>query len=396
MLPLLAGLTLAWAAPSGAAAAAGNPFTNFSIPKELGYPRQITVGPDRALWFRHARRARPRHIGRLSTSGKYRAFPLPKGTAESHWLLALVRGSDGALWYPYGGYFGRMTVDGSVTRHPLPANVYTHPRAVTRGPDRALWFGATVVDYYDPYHPSATSSHSAIGRITVDGQVTQYPLPPRLAGAEVTSMTTGPDGALWFTSAARGALWYTKPGLIGRISTAGEVREFELPGFWNPTCARRNTCLPTSITSGGDGHLWFVPSLGNFGTIGNKIGRMSVNGRLQVFRDRCAARFSDTAVGPDGAMWFTAGDDDGTSYVGRITSRGTVKRWALPISANGRNTRSGFARSSSPGHIVGGPDNALWFTTTVFTIGRVAARIAHMPSTVSPPGGPRGCKRRGG
>ena len=57
------------------------------------------------------------------------------------------------------------------------------PEGITTGPDGALWFTNT--------------GNSSIGRITTSGVVTNY-----TSGSvtDPTSITAGPDGALWFTN----------------------------------------------------------------------------------------------------------------------------------------------------------------------------------------------------
>src|ERR1700722_1414596 len=57
------------------------------------------------------------------------------------------------------------------------------PRSVTTGPDGALWF--------------TEQSGNKIGRITTAGVITEFPVPT--AGSSPWGITTGPDGALWFT-----------------------------------------------------------------------------------------------------------------------------------------------------------------------------------------------------
>src|SRR5258708_33157406 len=70
---------------------------------------------------------------------------------------------------------------------------------------------------------------------------TEFPLPG--PGRTPGSITTGPDGALWFT----------EPGAnkIGRITTAGAVTERPIP-----TANSR----PAAITQGPDGPLCFTGS----------------------------------------------------------------------------------------------------------------------------------------
>ena len=63
-----------------------------------------------------------------------------------------------------------------------------------------------------------------IGRITTSGQVRDFPLPTADSCGYLQSITTGPDGALWFTEVG-----FDGGGWIGRITTSGQVRNFPLP-----------------------------------------------------------------------------------------------------------------------------------------------------------------------
>ena len=97
------------------------------------------------------------------------------------------------------------------------------PGGIATGPDGALWF----------------TDWSTIGRVTLTGSITQFPLPTT---SYIGSITAGPDGALWFTDP-----FYSK---IGRITTAGLIDEFALPtstGYGN-----------AGITVGPDGELWLT------------------------------------------------------------------------------------------------------------------------------------------
>src|ERR1022692_4944019 len=70
------------------------------------------------------------------------------------------------------------------------------PLWITTGPDGALWFTA----------------EDTIGRITTTGTVTTYPVGhPILTPWGSGQITAGPDGALWFTA----------EDAIGRITTGG-------------------------------------------------------------------------------------------------------------------------------------------------------------------------------
>src|SRR5258708_22284130 len=81
-------------------------------------------------------------------------------------------------------------------------------------------------------------------------------------GSRSIDITTGPDGAMWFTDGI---------GLrIGRITTAGEITEFPIPSGGSGS-------LPFSITAGPDGALWFTAELS-----GN-ITRLTTGGVITEF-----------------------------------------------------------------------------------------------------------------
>ncbi|MBO0795555.1 MAG: Virginiamycin B lyase, partial [Ktedonobacteraceae bacterium] len=113
----------------------------------------------------------------------------------------ITSGSDGALWFtePIEGKIGRITVQGKISEFPLPTS-FGKLGEITSGPDGALWF-------------TESSSNTAVGpsqirRITVQGKISDFPLPTDLSSPQ--GITSGPDGALWFTDDEEGA--------IGRIT----------------------------------------------------------------------------------------------------------------------------------------------------------------------------------
>ncbi|MGL3108837.1 Vgb family protein [Bradyrhizobium sp. BR 1432] len=103
----------------------------------------------------------------------------------------------------------------------------SRPSAITTGPDGALWF---------------TEAAGKIGRITIDGSITEFPIK---GGGVLHSITTGPDGALWLTE-------FTAKK-IGRIPTTATVENLKLTEFAIP-----GSTGPLGITTGPDGALWFT------------------------------------------------------------------------------------------------------------------------------------------
>lgn len=197
-------------------------------------------------------------------AGVFTSYPLPGGLLES--AAAITPGPDGALWFTGKG-IGRITIAGAITEYPLPTPD-SGPASIVAGPDGALWFTEGI--------------GNRIGRSTTTGVITEYPIPT--AGSWPQSITAGPDGALWFVEFAANR--------IGRITTAGAITEYAVPtaDSW-----------PQAIASGPDGALWFTECSSN------QIGRVSVSDKsLSIDR---SGPFPPGTVGvpyPPFARLFTA------------------------------------------------------------------------------------------
>ena len=90
------------------------------------------------------------------------------------------------------------------------------------------------------------------------GAITEFDVPTPDAAPH--GITTGPDGALWFTEQFAGK--------IGRITTAGAITEFTVPTPGS---------YPAAIVTGSDGALWFVEHYTN------KIGRITTAGAITEY-----------------------------------------------------------------------------------------------------------------
>lgn len=263
-------------------------------------------------------------------------------------------GSDGAIWFAESGanQIGRITVDGEVTEYPIPSEDAVEDRQgfVGLGPDGAIWFNEDLVN--------------KIGRITPDGTITEFALPQ--GTGYIRQIVAGKDGALWLTA--------TEANKILKLSTEGEVlAEYPLPV---------PNSLPAGMVAGPDGAFWFIERGANqvgritlegeiteypiptadsapirlavgpdnalwFAEIGaNKIGRISLDGEITEF-DAPDMGPLGLAAGADGAIWFTGYN---STEIGRLTPQGELTRLSIPTYA------------AVPYHIVAGPDGNLWFT----------------------------------
>jgi streptogramin lyase len=250
--------------------------TEFPISQPNSYPGGIALGPDGNLWFTVL--GSTNSIGRITTSGSIELFHIPTANSDSQNITA---GPDGAMWFTEAATskIGRIDMNGNITEYGLPR--YTQPDAITSGPDGNVWF------------TEDGTNTSEIGNINPSSDtITQLPLPHVPYGPEYPGITTGPDGALWFTDYAN----FT----IDRIDTSGHVTIFPLP---------TNTGNPNIITEG-----------------------------------------------PDGALWYTEQGSGEYQNIGRITTSGAATNY--PVPGSNPNSNNGIELNG----ITGGPDNGIWFT----------------------------------
>lgn len=162
---LLLSLLVVAAAPT--AQAGSRRVKVFPVPTADSRPTGIAAGPDGALWFTENS---ANQIGRITPQGSVTEFPIP--TAGSR-PTAIAAGPDGAMWFTenVAGQIGRISVDGDVTdEFPLPPGA-SFPIAIAAGPDGNMWFTAA----------------DSIGRITLKGDITNFPLPPETSAVRIAS-----------------------------------------------------------------------------------------------------------------------------------------------------------------------------------------------------------------
>jgi len=174
-----------------------------------------------------------------ATPYTFTEFPIP--------MVAdiMVAGSDGAVWFASHdrnqNTIGRITIDGAVTEFPIPVPVGAARAAVFHnlavGPDGALWFGV-VRDILPPVRLSM--GYMSVGRITSAGAISEFPLPS--ASKFLSGITAGPDGALWFTE--------VNDKKLGRMTTAGKFTELPVPSSTGPliTLALMARCGTSTVT----------------------------------------------------------------------------------------------------------------------------------------------------
>ncbi len=216
------------------------------------------------------------------TLAPYTEFALPQLSEKdcASGPQGITVGPDGALWFTDSAdKIGRITTQGQVTEFAI--STLAHPMGITTGPDGALWFTESNLD--------------KIGRITTQGRVTEFALPiSRMGPAEITA---GPDGALWFTQPG--------PDQIGRITTQGRITEFALPSSLD------SPSNGGGITTGPDGALWFTQGWG-------PLGRITTQGHITLFSPHYSGGPGRIVAGPDGALWMSEVDPH-AGLIGRFS-----------------------------------------------------------------------------
>jgi streptogramin lyase len=230
-------------------------------------------------------------------------------------------GPDGRAWFAQGymNRIGRIGPTGAAIVFDMPTSG-SHPTDVTVGGDGAIWFEEENANKVARVATSATQT----------SDVTEFTDSALSASTGVTGLTTGPDGALYFSEGAT----------IARMATNGTITRYPVLGAgvsadqiaWGPdTNGNTNWIWFTRRSADGYGHL--DPS----------------NGSVQTFpMPSGASGAHDLAPGPDGHVYITANSSE---HIVRVTpgQEAQAEKFATAPIVN-------------PYAIVAGPDGNIWFT----------------------------------
>ena len=292
------------------------------------------------------------------------------------------RGRSGALRRRPGveALEGRRLLSLSIREFTIPSQF--EPGALTPGPDGNVWFTERV-NTAGVFLINDPDKAGAVARITPDGTITEFPMPPRV---EAGSLTAGADGNLYFTESTLrsflgifrinpstgaisplpldgqvggiadlvagpgGDLWGIGGGGIDRISLSGHVTRFPI----DPGGAAGSGI--GSLTVGPDSGLWFSDDAYN----DSRIGRLDpATGAVAEFHLPSGSVVAERlAPGPDGNVYFTEGLIIATTgnvpRVGRITPAGAITEFPAPVPS--------FFPSDA---ITAAPDGNIWYAGAI-------------------------------
>ena len=268
--------------------------TEFIFPPEIA-PVWSTEGPDSSTWTTSCGSS----VMRVDSSGRYTEYEVggcpgriidwPDDSNTNRTMRVPVTTTISAFGFtmPDANLIGKITITGTVVTYTIPT-ANSEPRGIAKGSDGAIWF----TEY----------AGNKIGRLTITGTITEYPLPA--ADSMPQGITAGPDGTLWFTESAGNK--------IGRVlTTTGAISEFTIPAAGSK---------PQEITRGPDGAIWFTTATG-------KIGRITTAGAITLYDVPGGGKLGDIMTGTDKAIWFT---DITGNRVGRMTTGGDFSFYLLP------------------------------------------------------------------
>ena len=252
--------------------------THFPIDPD-GIVERIAAGPDGAMWFTDPKGNR---IGRIASDGKVQYVKLPTPGCGP---TGITSGADGLIYFSEhaADRIGRMSVNGTLAEFTL--RKHSGPAEIVAGRDGAVYFIEDVADRIGQVTRDGAISEIAIptahsipsglasgpggiyfaelgaekvARLNMfSGSIEEFPILPH---GKPLGLAAGPDGNLWVTTpdqhsirrmtpagdfTAYGGsdalspsfiaathdrfLYFSEPsGKIGRITTEGEIVEFEV------------------------------------------------------------------------------------------------------------------------------------------------------------------------
>ncbi|HTV73736.1 MAG TPA: hypothetical protein VME66_08545 [Candidatus Acidoferrales bacterium] len=247
-------------------------FVEYPLPEAGSEPLSLVLAQDGEIWLTEFGGDR---IAQFNTAtGQFTECTLPQEGGKTPTPWGIAAGGDGNLWVTDPATNGIWQVQpgcGSFAFFPL-ATAAADPTSITVGPDNALWFVET--------------SANKIGRIPTTAAAgtspAEYPVTTANAGLGV--IIAGPDNALWYTE--------TKADKLGRMLTTGQP---------TPEVALTGVGSPYGLVAGVDGNFYIGDQ-----TKSTIVQYNPTTGAIASFATKTAnAGPYWLTLGPDNEVYFT-------------------------------------------------------------------------------------------
>ena len=259
----------------------------------------LAVGPDGNLWFTEtgANKIGEVNLKTLAVT----EYPVPTAGAAP-W--GIVTGPDGGVWFTENGVgkLGRIDpTTRAITEYLLP-QIGSGPASITVGPNHHLWFIETAGSKV-----GAGTNGQKIGEFDPATKTLVGEYLDQIQGMDdVSSITSGPGGLLWFTE--------TSANLFAAIASIDPVSH----AFTYYQAGRQAPYFiaPLQITTGPDGNLYFTAIniapgavgytdlIGELNATTHAITASPVPNELTTDLLRVAVAPRGIVTGPDGNLWF--------------------------------------------------------------------------------------------
>ena len=250
----------------------------------------LTLGKDGNIWFTDGN-----SIGSITSSGTVNIISIPDG----HYGFAITTDNSGNVWFTdeNGNAEEYQLSDGTFSVVALTdssAN-FLGNQSIAVTPDGNVWVSVYSTTVTNLDGGDVWGVNGVVDKIATDGTVTSTTIGNnfdfRLA------LTVGPDGNVWFID------WASQT--VGSILPDGSVTSYAVTGQGQ------------SITTGSDGALWFTLTDTNGYAA---VGRVDTSGNVSYFAPSADSRSDLSQIdaittGPDGAIWFSK---DGLTAIGRL------------------------------------------------------------------------------
>jgi virginiamycin B lyase len=292
-------------------------FVEYAMPNAEEAPTAIAAAPDGTIWFTIDQ---AEAIGRWR-EGRIERIPTARRNFEP---LGLAVAADGSAWYTdiAAGAIVRVTPSGEASPFPLDTPI-TRLGRLAVAPDGSVWFA-------DATGWGITQLQNGVFKRGAGLAADEGPY----------GVAVGADGIVWAS--------LQRSGKLLRIDPDGTTESLDVP---------RRGAVPTDLTVGADGSVWFLQFRGN------RLGQFK-DGKFYEFEIGAQnVGASGLAAAPNGTVWF-----------------GMVRTSSLGRLRDGRLTTIRLPRANArPYSVALDPSGNVWYADLSGYIGMLPARYADLP-----------------